>query len=161
MKRTYQIREWKAIEQFRSHLSNDPGTIQMVLSLAEIAQLLRQGVSQLLHEAEKRLLLMIMDDEVAWLTGDRHAGRCDQEPQRWGRVRGSVVVQGQRLPNSQATGSRPTWGDEAGQLRAVPAGRGHATAGLGSHQAWTHDARLRLGCPGMWNCLRSPEIRRK
>ena len=65
MKRTYQIREWKAIEQFRSHLSNDPGTIQMVLSLAEIAQLLRQGVSHLLHEAEKRLLLIIMDDEVA------------------------------------------------------------------------------------------------
>jgi hypothetical protein len=28
MKRTYPIREWKAIEQFRSHLSNDPGTIQ-------------------------------------------------------------------------------------------------------------------------------------
>lgn len=58
MKRTYPIRESKAIEQFRSHLSNDPGTIQMVLSLAEIAQLLRQGVSQLLHEAEKRLLLI-------------------------------------------------------------------------------------------------------
>ena len=68
MKRTYPIREWKAIEQFRSHLSNDPGTIQMVHSLAEIAQVLRQGVSQLLHEAEKRLLPIIMDDEVAWLT---------------------------------------------------------------------------------------------
>ena len=40
----------------------------MVLSLAEIAQFLRQGVSQLLHEAEKRLLLIIMDDEVAWPT---------------------------------------------------------------------------------------------
>ncbi len=98
MKRTYPIREWKAIEQFRSHLSNDPGTIQMVLSLAEIDQLLRQGVSQLLHEAEKRLLLMIMDDEVAWLTGDRHAGRRDRELRRWGRVRGSVVVHGQKLP---------------------------------------------------------------
>jgi hypothetical protein len=33
MKRTYPIREWKAIEQFHSPLSNDPGTIQMVLSL--------------------------------------------------------------------------------------------------------------------------------
>jgi transposase-like protein len=98
MKRTYPIRERKAIEQFRSHLSNDPGAIQMVLSLADIAQLLRQGVSQILHEAEKRLLLMIMDDEVAWLTGDRHAGRRDREPRRWGRVRGSVVVRGQKLP---------------------------------------------------------------
>jgi transposase-like protein len=98
MKRTYQMREWKAVEQFRSHLSNDPGAIQMVLPLAEIAQLLRQGVSQLLHEAEKRLLLMIMDDEVAWLTGDRHADLRDRELQRWGHVRGSVVVHGQKLP---------------------------------------------------------------
>ncbi|MGD1156197.1 MAG: transposase [Terriglobia bacterium] len=98
MKRTYQIREWKAIEQFRSYLADNPGAIQMALPLAEIAQLLRQGVSQLLHEAEKRLLLMIMDDEVAWLTGDRHARRRDRELTRWGRVRGSVVVHGQKLP---------------------------------------------------------------
>ena len=77
MKRTYPIREWKAIERFRSHLSNDPGTIQMVLPLAEIAELLRQGVSQLLHETEKRLLLMIMDDEVAWLTTDTHGYRIE------------------------------------------------------------------------------------
>ena len=41
MKRAYPIRERKAIELFRSHLSNDPGTIQMVHSLGEIAQLLR------------------------------------------------------------------------------------------------------------------------
>jgi len=31
MNRIYQIREWKAIERFRAHLSNDPGTNQMVL----------------------------------------------------------------------------------------------------------------------------------
>ena len=65
MKRTYQIRELKAIEKFRSHLANDPGVIQMLLPLAEIAQLLGHGVSQLLREAEKRLLLIIMDDEVS------------------------------------------------------------------------------------------------
>jgi len=98
MKRTYQIRELKAIEKFRSHLANDPGVIQMLLPLAEIAQLLRQGVSQLLHEAEKRLLLTIMDDEVAWLTGDRYARRPDRELRRWGRTHGSVVVHAQKLP---------------------------------------------------------------
>lgn len=46
MKRTYAIQEWKATENFRSHLANDPGTIQMFLPLAEIAQLLRQRVFQ-------------------------------------------------------------------------------------------------------------------
>jgi hypothetical protein len=160
MKRTYPIRERKAIERFRPHLSKDPGTIQMVLSLADIAQLLRQGVSQLLHQAEKRLLLMITDDEVAWLTGDRHAGRRDREARRWGRVRGSAVVP-VRSCLFTVTGARPTWGDEAGQLRAVPAGRSHATAGLGSNHPGTGDARLRPSSPGVWSCLRSSEVRRK
>ena len=37
-----------------------------------------RGVSELLYEAEKRLLLQILEDEVAWLTGEpysRQAGR--------------------------------------------------------------------------------------
>lgn len=98
MRRTYQIQEWKAIEKFRSHLGGDPGAIQMVLPLAEIAQLLRQGVSQLLQEAEKRLLLLIMDDEVAWLTGQRYTRRTNRELRRWGRAAGSVVIHGQKMP---------------------------------------------------------------
>jgi hypothetical protein len=44
MKRTYEIRKWQAIEKFHSHLASDLGAIQMLLPLAEIAQLLRQGV---------------------------------------------------------------------------------------------------------------------
>jgi hypothetical protein len=63
MKRTYQIREWKATKRLRSHLANDPGVLQMLLPLAGIAQLLRQGVSQLLREAGKRLLLIVMDSD--------------------------------------------------------------------------------------------------
>jgi hypothetical protein len=55
IKRTYGIHERKAIEKFRSHLTNDPATFQMMLPLAEIAPLLRQGLSKLLHEAEVRL----------------------------------------------------------------------------------------------------------
>ncbi|MCX6634077.1 MAG: hypothetical protein NT090_03140 [Acidobacteria bacterium] len=67
VKTTYAIHERKAIEKFRSHLTDDPGAIRMVLPLAEIAQLLRQGLSQLLHEAEVRLLLTIIENEVPWL----------------------------------------------------------------------------------------------
>jgi hypothetical protein len=69
----------------------------MILPLAEIAQLLRQRVSQFIYEAERRLLLMIMNDEVAWLTGDRYARRPDRELRRWGRTHGSVVVHAQKL----------------------------------------------------------------
>jgi len=112
MRRTYQIREWKAIEKFRSHLSNDVGAVQMVLPLAEIAQLLRQGISQLLHEAEKRLLLLIMEDEVVWLAGERYARRPAQELRRWGRAPGSVVIQGQKIPVG-----RPRLRHRAGEVK--------------------------------------------
>jgi hypothetical protein len=37
MKRTYQIEERKAIQRFRSHLTSDPGKVQLILPLAEIA----------------------------------------------------------------------------------------------------------------------------
>jgi hypothetical protein len=45
-----------------------------------------------------RLLLTIMDDEVAWLTGDRYARRPDRKLRRWGRTHGSVVVHAQKFP---------------------------------------------------------------
>lgn len=97
MKKTYQINERKAIEKFRSHLIQDAGAIQMVLPLAEIAQRLREGVSELLHEAEKRLLLKIVEDEVAWLTGERYSRPVGREARRWGHTDGSVVIHGQKV----------------------------------------------------------------
>jgi transposase-like protein len=97
MKKTYQINERKAIEKFRSHLIQDAGAIQMVLPLAEIAQLLREGVSELLYEAEKRLLLQIVEDEVAWLTGQRYSRAVGREARRWGHTHGSVVIHGQKV----------------------------------------------------------------
>ena len=44
MKRPYQIEERKAIQRFRSHLTSDPGSIQLILPLADIAERLRNGV---------------------------------------------------------------------------------------------------------------------
>jgi len=41
---------------------------------------------------------MIMDDAVAWLTGDGYTRRPDRGLRRWGRVHGSVVVRDQELP---------------------------------------------------------------
>lgn len=66
-----------AIEKFRFRLTEDPGAIQMVLPLAETAQTLRQGVSQLLHEADVHLLLTTMENEVTWLAGEQHVPRPD------------------------------------------------------------------------------------
>ena len=41
---------------------------------------------------------MIMDDEVAWLTGNRYPRRPGRGLRRWSLVHGSVVVHGQKLP---------------------------------------------------------------
>ena len=101
MKRTYQIEERKAIQSFRSHLTNDPGTIQLILPLADIAERLRNGVDHMLFEAELQLLELIMEDEVSWLTGARYRPRDGRSLQRWGTAPGSVIVHGQKVPLSR------------------------------------------------------------
>jgi transposase-like protein len=99
MKRTYQIEERKAIERFRSHLTNDPGTIQLILPLAELAERMRRGVDQMLFDAELELLQLIMEDEVGWLTGIRYQRQDDgHSTERWGKARGSVIIHGQKVP---------------------------------------------------------------
>ena len=98
MKGTYQIEERKAIQRFRSHLKNDPGNIQLIVPLAEIAERLRNGVDHMLFEAELELLHLIMEDEVSWLSGARYKRHDERTLQRWGGARGSVIVHGQKVP---------------------------------------------------------------
>jgi putative transposase len=97
MKRNYQIDEQKAIQRFRSHLTNDAGNIQLILPLAEVAERLRNGVDHMLFEAEIELLQLIMEDEVRSLTGGRYR-RDGGSLKRWGTASGSVIVHGQRVP---------------------------------------------------------------
>src|SRR5712691_2176133 len=98
MKKAYQIEERRAIEKFRSHLMNDPGDIQMVLPLAEIAQKLREGVAPFLLQTQLQLLMLIMDDEVDWLTGKRYGRGEEKAVRRWGREDAAVVINGQKVP---------------------------------------------------------------
>lgn len=90
MKRTYQIDERKAIEKFRSYLVTNPGSIQMVVPLAEVAQRLRHGVSQMLFQTERELLGLIMLNEATWLSSEGGA--------RWGTAPGAVIIHGQKVP---------------------------------------------------------------
>jgi hypothetical protein len=91
MKRSYQIDERKAIDLFRCYLNMNPGSIQMVVPLAELAQRLRHGVSQMLFDTERDLLMLIMGDEIRWLCQD-------QGMERWGTAPGSVIIHGQKVP---------------------------------------------------------------
>src|SRR2546428_4788293 len=98
MKKAYQIEERRAIEKFRSHLMNDPGDIQMVLPLAEIAQKLIEGVAPFLLQTQLQLLTLIMDDEVDWLTGKRYGRGEEKAVRRWDREDAAVVINGQKVP---------------------------------------------------------------
>jgi putative transposase len=98
MKKAYQIDERRAIEKFRTHLVNDPGAIQMILPLAEIAQRLRNGVGQFLLHAQLQLLTLIMEDEIDWMTGPAYERGRQKEVRRHGHEDGSVVINGQKLP---------------------------------------------------------------
>lgn len=91
MKRAYQINERKAIDRFRSYLATNPGNIQLVLPLTELAQRLRHGVSQMLFDTERELLMLVMSDEIRWLSQE-------QGMARWGTAPGSVLIHGQKVP---------------------------------------------------------------
>lgn len=91
MKKAYQIDERKAIHRFRSYLATNPGNIQLVLPLADLAQRLRHGVSQMLFGAELELLTLIMNDEMKWLSQQRGVTP-------WGSAPGSVIIHGQKVP---------------------------------------------------------------
>lgn len=125
MKRTYQIDERKAIERFRSFLTTNPGSIQLILPLAEVAQRLRHGLSHMLWEAERQLLLLIMLGEVGWLTGPRYRPRADHVLERWGRAPGSVIIHGQKMPVH-----RPRVRSQAGEIK------------LGSYELFRRDEEM-------------------
>jgi hypothetical protein len=90
VKKAYQIDERKAIHRFRSYLNESPESIQLVLPLAELAQRLRHGVSQMLFDTERDLLMLIMSEEIQWLSQEHG-------PQPWGTTPGSVIIHGQKV----------------------------------------------------------------
>ena len=50
---------------------------------------LRNGVDDMLFEAELQLLQLIMEDEVSWLTGARYKRRAGRNMERWGAAPGN------------------------------------------------------------------------
>jgi hypothetical protein len=59
-----------------SVLATNPGNIQLVLPLADLAQRMRHCVSQMLFETERELLMLIIGDEMKWLSQEQgwHGG---------------------------------------------------------------------------------------
>src|SRR6266487_1422040 len=92
MKRQYQIEQQRAVQQFRRLATEQNPNIQMVLPLAEIVGLLQQGVGNLLRQAGRELMHLVMDEEVKSLAGERHEQHAGRQAHRWGKEDGYCVV---------------------------------------------------------------------
>jgi transposase-like protein len=98
MKRRYQIEQQRAVQQFRRIATEHNPNIQMILPLADIVGLLREGVGNLLRQAGLELMHLVMDEEVKSLAGERHQQHEGRRAHRWGKEDGYCVVDGQKVP---------------------------------------------------------------
>ena len=88
MKRRYQIEQQRAVQQFRRIATEHNPNIQMILPLADIVGLLREGVGNMLRQAGLELMHLVMDEEVKSLAGERHQQHEGRRAHRWGKEDG-------------------------------------------------------------------------
>ena len=98
MKKRYQIDREQAVRRFREQAATSEQELQLQLPLKEVAAALQEGVGHLMRQAGLELMQLIMDNEVRNLAGERYERREREQPFRWGRERGSLVVDGQKVP---------------------------------------------------------------
>jgi len=101
MKREYRVADelgkQRSIGKFRE-FAKDGASVQLVLPLLEVMQLVQDGCGQLLREAGVRLMQLVMEEEAERLVGPRHQPDEQRRGYRWGNEAGYCVVDGQKVP---------------------------------------------------------------
>ncbi|HEX7774395.1 MAG TPA: hypothetical protein VF435_18365, partial [Pyrinomonadaceae bacterium] len=101
MKRGYRVADevgkQRSIGKFRE-LAEQGASVQLVLPLLEVMQLVQDGCGQLLREAGVRLMQLVMEEEAERLVGPRHQPDEQRRGYRWGNEAGYCVVDGQKVP---------------------------------------------------------------
>ena len=101
MKRGYrqadELGKQRAIGKFRA-LADEGASVQLVLPLVEVMQMVQDGCGQLLREAGLRLMKLVMEEEAERLVGPRHQQDEQRRGYRWGNEAGYCVVDGQKVP---------------------------------------------------------------
>lgn len=101
MKKAYcatdELGKQRSIGKFRA-MAAEGASVQMVLPLTEIMQLVQDGCGQLLREAGLRLMMLVMEEEAERLVGPRHHQDEQRRGYRWGNEAGYCVVDGQKVP---------------------------------------------------------------
>ena len=98
MKKRYQIDRERAVRRFRKQAEESEQELQLHLPLKEVAAALQEGVGHLMRQAGLELMQLIMDNEVRNTAGERYERREAEQPFRWGREKGFLVVDGQKVP---------------------------------------------------------------
>jgi putative transposase len=98
MKKPYQIETQRAVKQFEAMAAEGNPAVQMMLPMAEAVGWLRKGVGELIRQAGLQLMVLLMEEEVRELVGERSQPQTDRTANRWGSERGYCVVMGQKVP---------------------------------------------------------------
>jgi len=98
VKKRYQIRAQRAIDQFQEWAKGEVDPIQLALPTAEILNLAQQSLGELLRQVGRIFVENVLDAEVEQVAGERSKPDADREAYRWGSERGYVMIDGQKVP---------------------------------------------------------------
>src|ERR1700722_2158935 len=89
MKKRYKIDQQRAVQEFRQLAREENPNLQMIFPLTEVVGLLQEGVGHLMREAGLALMsLVVVEEEVRHLAGERHEQHPARRAHRWGKEAG-------------------------------------------------------------------------
>jgi putative transposase len=98
MGKPYQISKQVALNQFRRLVAERNPAVQLIFPVAEIVELLKDGLSNLLRTTGRELIQAVMREEVCQLVGAPRSHQPERELWRWGTEKGYCYINGQKMP---------------------------------------------------------------
>ena len=98
MKKRYQIDKQRAVQQFRRIAEQGDRSVQLVIPLKEVLDLVQRGLMNLALRAFKQVAEEVRDHEVTALVGPKNQANPKRGKVRWGSQAGYCVVGGQKIP---------------------------------------------------------------
>ncbi len=98
MKKRYQIDKQRAVQAFRKLAEEADRSIQLVIPLKEVLDLIQRGLVHLAMTAFTLVAEQAMECEVTALVGPKNQADAQRTNVRWGSEGGYCVVGGQKIP---------------------------------------------------------------
>jgi len=98
MKKRYQIDKQRAVQKFRQLADMADQSIQLVIPLKEVIELIQRGLMHLAMSAFTLVAEQTMDMEVRAIVGPKNQANAERVNMRWGSEAGYCVVGGQKIP---------------------------------------------------------------